>query len=60
MSRVCHPACSLICCVVLQVLENHHCASVFELMKNPKFNLLASLSNEQYVRDCLALAMPLG
>jgi hypothetical protein len=37
------------------VLENHHCASVFELMKNPKFNLLASLSNEQRkdVRDTI-------
>jgi len=35
------------------VLENHHCASVFELMKNPKFNLLQSLSTEQRkeVRD---------
>ena len=25
------------------VLESHHCASVFELMKNPKFNILQPL-----------------
>jgi len=29
------------------ILENHHCAEVFELMKHDRFNLLASLTEEQ-------------
>jgi len=37
------------------VLENHHVASVFELMKDPKYNILAALSWDQYrdVRDTM-------
>jgi len=37
------------------VLENHHCAAVFDLMKDPKYNLLHSLNNEQRkdVRDTI-------
>eukprot|EP01006_Ploeotia_vitrea_P066058 TRINITY_DN94266_c0_g1_i1.p1 TRINITY_DN94266_c0_g1~~TRINITY_DN94266_c0_g1_i1.p1 ORF type:complete len:610 (-),score=112.52 TRINITY_DN94266_c0_g1_i1:173-2002(-) len=29
------------------ILENHHCAEVFELMKIPRFNLLGGMSDEQ-------------
>eukprot|EP00906_Rhabdomonas_costata_P024315 RCo034971 len=29
------------------ILENHHCAEVFELMKNPNFNILAGLTEVQ-------------
>eukprot|EP00997_Jenningsia_sp_PLL12_P006175 NODE_271_length_1992_cov_140.868760_g226_i0.p2 GENE.NODE_271_length_1992_cov_140.868760_g226_i0~~NODE_271_length_1992_cov_140.868760_g226_i0.p2 ORF type:complete len:304 (+),score=93.63 NODE_271_length_1992_cov_140.868760_g226_i0:869-1780(+) len=32
------------------ILENHHCAEVFDLMKNPHYNILASLP-ETKVRD---------
>eukprot|EP00667_Euglena_gracilis_P004466 EG_transcript_4490 len=37
------------------VLENHHCAAVFDLMKDPKYNLLHSLNAEQRkdVRDTI-------
>lgn len=40
------------------VLENHHCASTFELMKNPKFDLLQSLTAEQR-KDCRDTIMEL-
>ena len=35
------------------ILENHHCCCVFEMMRNPKFNILASLNDDQKkdVRD---------
>jgi 3',5'-cyclic-nucleotide phosphodiesterase len=29
------------------ILENHHCAEVFELMKKPEFDILANFSEEQ-------------
>eukprot|EP01012_Entosiphon_sulcatum_P006737 TRINITY_DN1323_c0_g1_i1.p1 TRINITY_DN1323_c0_g1~~TRINITY_DN1323_c0_g1_i1.p1 ORF type:complete len:614 (-),score=134.56 TRINITY_DN1323_c0_g1_i1:87-1928(-) len=29
------------------ILENHHCAEVFELIKLPRFNILASLPDDQ-------------
>eukprot|EP01061_Rhynchopus_euleeides_P008574 TRINITY_DN17721_c0_g2_i1.p1 TRINITY_DN17721_c0_g2~~TRINITY_DN17721_c0_g2_i1.p1 ORF type:complete len:707 (+),score=225.19 TRINITY_DN17721_c0_g2_i1:248-2368(+) len=37
------------------ILENHHCSCVFELMRHPKFNILASLSDDQKkeVRDII-------
>jgi hypothetical protein len=37
------------------VLENHHCAQAFELMRSPQFNILCGLSNEQRqeVRDTI-------
>mmetsp|Transcript_31270 Transcript_31270/g.56157 ORF Transcript_31270/g.56157 Transcript_31270/m.56157 type:complete len:704 (-) Transcript_31270:435-2546(-) len=30
------------------ILENHHLAEVFDLMKDPRFNILQSLDNAQY------------
>eukprot|EP01013_Petalomonas_cantuscygni_P036716 TRINITY_DN67414_c0_g1_i1.p1 TRINITY_DN67414_c0_g1~~TRINITY_DN67414_c0_g1_i1.p1 ORF type:complete len:659 (+),score=151.01 TRINITY_DN67414_c0_g1_i1:83-2059(+) len=43
------------------ILENHHCASVFELLKHDKYNILAPLFDEQKkdVRDTI-LEMVLG
>lgn len=37
------------------ILENHHLASAFELMRNPRYNVLGSLSDEQrtVVRDTM-------
>eukprot|EP00669_Euglena_mutabilis_P008824 TRINITY_DN380_c0_g1_i2.p1 TRINITY_DN380_c0_g1~~TRINITY_DN380_c0_g1_i2.p1 ORF type:complete len:344 (+),score=147.51 TRINITY_DN380_c0_g1_i2:834-1865(+) len=35
------------------ILENHHCTCIFDLVKNPKFNVFASMNWEQYkdIRD---------
>eukprot|EP01064_Diplonema_japonicum_P027157 TRINITY_DN389_c0_g1_i9.p1 TRINITY_DN389_c0_g1~~TRINITY_DN389_c0_g1_i9.p1 ORF type:complete len:656 (+),score=86.54 TRINITY_DN389_c0_g1_i9:147-2114(+) len=37
------------------ILENHHCACVFEMMRHPKYNILASLNDDQKkeVRDTI-------
>lgn len=37
------------------VLENHHCTSIFEMTRNPKYNIFASMSWEQYkdIRDTM-------
>jgi len=37
------------------VLENHHCAQAFELLRSPQFNILANLTKEQrkVVRDSM-------
>ncbi|KAL0490265.1 calcium/calmodulin-dependent cyclic nucleotide phosphodiesterase [Acrasis kona] len=47
------------------VLESHHCAQAFELMRNPQYNILCGLSHEQRlgVRDTiveLLLATDMG
>ena len=37
------------------VLENHHCTCIFDLVKNPAYNIFASMSWEQYkdIRDTM-------
>jgi hypothetical protein len=41
------------------VLENHHCASVFELFQKPEFNILSSLDDQdrRNVRDIMITAV---
>eukprot|EP01059_Diplonema_ambulator_P006062 TRINITY_DN15837_c0_g1_i1.p1 TRINITY_DN15837_c0_g1~~TRINITY_DN15837_c0_g1_i1.p1 ORF type:complete len:672 (+),score=125.64 TRINITY_DN15837_c0_g1_i1:49-2064(+) len=37
------------------ILENHHCACVFEMMRHPRYNILSSLNDDQKkeVRDTI-------
>jgi len=47
------------------VLENHHVASIYQLVKNPKYNIFHAMSWEQYkdIRDCvteMVLATDMG